>query len=129
MVGTRVVGIGREPARFGPSRGDIHIVDLPEIGGSVMRGPHPAVVVQSDRMRTSGTIILVPMTSAPRSASEQPPYLVPVRGRDCGLARDGFVKCDQTMTLPTTLLGPKAGRLNPAALDRVDAALRFVLGL
>jgi hypothetical protein len=33
------------------------------------------------------------------------------------------------MTLPTAALGPKAGRLNPAALERVDAALRFVLGV
>jgi len=33
------------------------------------------------------------------------------------------------MTLPTFLLGPKAGRLNPAAIDRLDVALRFVLGL
>ncbi len=94
-----------------------------------MRGPHPAVIVQNDRMLGSSTVTLVPMTSAPRSAPERPPYLVAVLGRDCGLNRDGFVKCDQLVTLPSTLLGPRAGRLDPAALERVDAALRFVLGL
>jgi mRNA-degrading endonuclease toxin of MazEF toxin-antitoxin module len=39
------------------------------------------------------------------------------------------VKCDQIITVPAVLLGPRLGRLNPAAIDRVDDALRFVLGL
>ena len=80
-------------------------------------------------MRRSSTVVVVPLTSAAKASSFAPPFLVQILGRDAGLPRDGWAKCDQPMTLPTTLLGPKAGRLNPAALDRVDAALRFVLGL
>jgi mRNA-degrading endonuclease toxin of MazEF toxin-antitoxin module len=95
----------------------------------VLRGPHPAVVVQTDRMRRSSTVVVVPMTSSPRSAAESPPYLVPVAGRQSGLDRDGFVKCDQPATLPVAVLGPQAGRLAPAVLERVDRALRFVLDL
>ena len=49
--------------------------------------------------------------------------------RESGLPRDGFVKCDQPVTLPVALLGPRSGRLNPEAIGRVDTALRFVLGL
>jgi mRNA-degrading endonuclease toxin of MazEF toxin-antitoxin module len=94
-----------------------------------MKGPHPAVVVRTDRMARSTTVVVVPMTSAPRSAPEQPPYLVPVASREGGLPRDGFVKCDQLSTFPTTLLGPRVGRLNPEAMTRLDAALRFVLDL
>jgi hypothetical protein len=33
------------------------------------------------------------------------------------------------MTLPTFVLGPRAGRLNQRAIARVDHALKFVLGL
>lgn len=33
------------------------------------------------------------------------------------------------MTMPTSLLGPPAGHLNPEAMARLDDALRFVLGL
>jgi len=33
------------------------------------------------------------------------------------------------MTFPTLLLGPRAGRLTPAAVDRLAAALRFVFEL
>lgn len=124
-----MVGIGRTPAAIGPQRGDIHFIDFPELGGNVIRGPHPAVVVRTDRMARSTTVIVAPMTSSPRSAVEQPRYLVPVAAREAGLPRDGFVKCDQLATFPTILLGPKMGRLNPEAIARLDDALRFVLGL
>lgn len=124
-----MVGIGQRPSIGGPARGDVHLVDFPDVGGHVMLGPHPAVIVRTDRMAKSNTVIVVPMTSAPRSAPERPRYLVPVGGRDAGLTRDGFVKCDQVMTFPTVMLGPRLGRLNLEAIDRVDDALRFVLGL
>ena len=124
-----MVGIGNAPAVVGPARGDIHIVDFPDVGGHVIRGPHPGVVVQTDRMNRSTTVVVVPLTSAAKAASFEPRFLVQISGRASGLPRDGWAKCDQPMTIPTFLLGPKAGRLNPEAIDRVDDALRFVLGL
>ena len=110
-------------------RGDIHFVQFPDLGGNVMRGPHPAVVVRTDRMARSTTVIVAPLTSTPRSALDRPPYLVPVAAHEAGLPKDGFVKCDQLATFPTVLLGPKVGRLNPEAVGRLDDALRFVLNL
>ena len=124
-----MVGIGRLLPSAGPLRGDIHYIDFRDLGGHVIKGPHPAVVVRTDRMARSNTIIVAPMTSSPRSAPEKPPYLVPVAAREAGLPRDGFVKCDQLATYPTAMLGPKLGRLNPEAMARLDVALRFVLGL
>lgn len=127
VVGDRVVGIGRTPPPGGPSRGDIHFIVFPDLGGHVIRGPHPAVVVRTDRMGRSTTVIVAAMTSAPRSAPERPPYLVAVTSREGGLPRDGYIKCDQLATFPTTLLGPRVGRLDPEAIARLDTALRFVL--
>ena len=124
-----MVGIGRTPPVVGPRRGDVHFVDFPDLGGHVIKGPHPAVVVRTDRMAKSTTVIVAPMTSAPRSAPEKPRYLVPVAARDAGLPKDGFVKADQLATYPVSLLGPRLGRLNPEAIARLDDALRFVLGL
>ena len=54
------------------------------------------------------TVIVVPMTSAARSAAELPPYLVAVTAKESGLDRDGFVKADQPATLPVGVLGPRA---------------------
>ena len=124
-----MVGLGNRPPAFGPRRGDIHFIAFPDSGGQVIRGPHPAVVVQADALQRSSTTIVVPMTSSPRAAELAPPFLVAVSGRETGLDRDGWVKCDQPMTLPTTFLGPRAGRLNPQSLARVDTALRFVFDL
>lgn len=124
-----MVGIGNAPADVGPVRGDIHIVDFPDIGGHVIRGPHPGVIVQTDRLRRSSTVVVVPLTSAAKAADFAPPFLVAVPGRAAGLPRHGWAKCDQPFTIPTSLLGARAGRLSPETLDRVDDALRFVLGL
>ena len=124
-----MVGIGQHRPALGPRRGDIHIVDFPDVGGHVIRGPHPAVIVQTDRLQRSSTFIVAPMTSAPRGAEFRPPFLVPITARESGLDRDGWIKCDQPLTMPIDRIGGRAGRLSPAALDRLDAALRFVLAL
>jgi mRNA-degrading endonuclease toxin of MazEF toxin-antitoxin module len=124
-----VVGIGRDPVVAGPRRGDIHFVDFGDVGGHVIRGPHPALVIQTDRLARSSTVIVAPMTSSARAADFEPPFLVPVTARESGLPRDGWIKCDQPATLPTSVLGPRVGRLSPAAIERLDAALRFVLGV
>lgn len=127
-----MVGIGATPPDRGPGRGDIHLVDFPEVGGHVLRGPHPAVVVSSDRLnRSSGTVLVCPMTSRIRHdpAVYVPPYLVAATKRDSGLERDGYVKADQLFTRPREVLGTRVGRLNPETMDRLDTALRFVLAL
>jgi len=80
-------------------------------------------------MRRSATVIVVPLTGSARAAEFEPAFLVRIGMRESGLPRDGFAKCDQPMTLPTAVLGPKVGRLNPEAITRLDDALRFVLGL
>jgi mRNA interferase MazF len=113
----------------GPRRGDIHFVDFEEVGGNMVRGPHPALVIQTDRLARSSTVIVAPMTSSARAANFEPPFLVRVTARESGLPRDGWIKCDQPATLPTSTLGPRVGRLSPAAIERLDAALRFVLGV
>lgn len=129
LVRARMVGIGNAPPVVGPARGDIHVVDFPDVGGNVIRGPHPGVIVQTDLMRRSSTVVVVPLTSAAKAADFHPPFLIQIAARESGLPRDGWAKCDQPMTLPTFLLGPKAGRLSPAAIERLDAALRFALGV
>jgi mRNA interferase MazF len=124
-----MVGIGRQPAVIGPSRGDIHLVDLAPTGGHVMRGPHPCVIVQSDRLARSQTKVVVPMTSSERIGALDLPFVIPVSARESGLDRDGWAKCDQPITVAVDLLGPRLGRLSPASVERVGIALRFVLAI
>jgi mRNA-degrading endonuclease toxin of MazEF toxin-antitoxin module len=127
-----MVGIGAARPEAGPRRADIHLVDFPEVAGHVITGPHPAVIVSSDRLnRGSGTVLVCPMTSRIRHdpTGYLPPYLVATTARDSGLNRDGYVKVDQVFTRPVSALGNRIGRLNPESMSRLDVALRFVLAI
>lgn len=127
-----MVGIGSGEPDRAPGRGDVHLIDFEEVGGHVIQGLHPAVIVSSDRLnRASGTVLVCPMTSRIRHdpAVYLPPYLVAATARASGLDRDGYVKVDQLFTRPVEALRQRVGRLNPETMERLDAALRFVLAL
>jgi mRNA interferase MazF len=127
-----MVGIGSQPPRSGPQRADVHLIEFPEVAGRVLTGPHPAVIVSSDRLNArNGTVLVCPLTSRIRHdpAAYLPRYLVPVTARSSGLRIDGYIKVDQVFTRPTETLGARIGRINPETMNRVDGALRFVLDL
>lgn len=124
------MSVGRVTRETGPRKGDVFLVELPDVGGHVQAGRRPAVVVQADRFARSGTVVLCPMTSAPPPDDHHPrPHRVAVGRHESGLDRDGWVKADQLVTVPVTIIRGPVGRLAPAALDRLDAALRLVLDL
>jgi mRNA-degrading endonuclease toxin of MazEF toxin-antitoxin module len=124
-----VVSIGRPTPQAGPGKGDIFVFEFPDVGGHVQAGRRPAVVVQADRLSRSGTVVLCPMTSSAPPDDHPRPYRVPVARAESGLDRDGWVKADQLTTVPAAMLRGPIARLAPAAIDRLDAALRFVLDL
>lgn len=121
--------IGRAGPPAGPRKGDIFVVEFPAVGGHVQAGVRPAVVVQADRLSRSGTVVLCPITSAAPPDDHPRPHRVPVTRAESGLDRDGWVKADQLQTVPAAQLRGPIARLGPAATDRLDAALRFVLDL
>lgn len=123
------MSIGRAAPQAGPRKGDIFVVEFPQVGGHVQAGSRPGVVVQADRFARSGTVILCPMTSAPPPDHLPRPHRVSVARAESGLDRDGWVKADQLSTMPAALLTGPIGRLAPGAIERLDAALRFVLDL
>lgn len=130
--GACVVGIGARPPSTGFRRADIHLIEFPEVAGRVLMGPHPALIVSSDRLNPAGgTVLVCPLTSKIKHDPLRylPPYLVGVTARDSGLRLDGYVKVNQVFTRPIEAIGPRMGRLNPEVMDRVDAALRYVLSL
>lgn len=123
------MSIGREAQPAAPRKGDIVVVAFPDVGGHVQAGLRPGVVVQADRLGRSGTVVVCPMTSVPPRDARPRPHRVSVRAVESGLDRDGWVKADQPTTVPGAILRGPIGRLAPAAIERLDAALRFVLDL
>ena len=123
------MNIGRAVPQVGPRKGDIFAVEFPDVGGHVQAGRRPAVVVQADHFSRSGTVVLCPMTSSAPADDHPRPHRVPVARAESGLDRDGWVKADQLVTVPAAVLRGPVARLAPAARDRLDVALRFVLDL
>jgi len=123
------VSIGRAAPEAGPRKGDIFTLEFPEVGGHVQAGRRPGVVVQADRFSRSGTVMLCPMTSAAPPDDHPRPHRVAVGRAESGLDRDGWVKVDQIVTVPAAMLHGPIAHLAPAAIDRLDVALRFVLDL
>lgn len=113
----------------GPHKGDVFLVEFRGVGGHVQAGRRPAVVVQADRYARAGTVMVCPMTSVPPPDDHARPHRVAVARSESGLDRDGWVKADQIMTLAGPLLQGPIACLAPAAIDRLDTALRFVLDL
>ena len=124
-----MVSIGRAAPTVGPRKGDIFVLEFPDVGGHVQAGRRPGVVVQADRFARAGTVILCPITSAPPRDDLPRPHRVAVARAESGLDRDGWVKADQLSTVPAAVLTGPVGRLAPGAIERVEAALRFVLDL
>jgi len=127
-----MVGIGSRPADPRFRRADVHMIQFPEVAGRVLTGPHPAVIVSSDRLNhRSDTVLVCPLTSKTRhDASDYlPPYLVPVTAVASGLRLDGYAKVNQVFTRPIQAIGPRIGRVNPETMEHIDKALRFVLDL
>ena len=75
-------------------------------------------------------MLVAPVTSRGlRRPDYVPPYLAWIARQESGLERDGWIKADQLFTRPVATLGPRVGRLSPDAMARVNASLRFVLGV
>ena len=119
--------IGQRPTAAGPRRGEIYRLQFREIGGHVLSGPHFAVVVQTTRMASSGTTLVVPITSSAASGHLDPPYLVHCSARDLQLSWDGWIHADQVATFPAAELDERVGVLPGRKLEELDRALRFVL--
>lgn len=88
--------------------------------GHEQHGQRYAVVVQTDQLPLSTTLVAPTSTSA-RPASFRPE--VEVDGRLT------FVLAEQTAAVDRLRVGPSMGHLTLEELRRVDAALRLVLNL
>ena len=109
-------------------RGDVVLVRFPhaDLTGWTRR---PALVVQSDKLHTElGHIVLAQITTTKRSGKTR--VLVQAatpEGQQMGLLRDSVIVVDMLQATRSVLLERRLGSCQ--IMDRVDVALRVVLGL
>ena len=104
-------------------RGDVVLVALP--GG--LGKPRPAILVQSDRLRESATVLLCPVTSEMESLQGVRPAMMPSPGNGLQLPSRAMVD-KLTVAFREKCRGP-VGALSRQDMILLDGAVAFVLGL
>jgi len=89
--------------------------------------PRPALVIQSEKFRTTDTDILALITSQENSSE----YLrIPIKADDeNGLRSDSFICLDKLMAIPISNLGEKYGVASAEIMHEVNVHLIKILGL
>jgi mRNA interferase MazF len=103
-------------------RGDMVTVILPGAYGK----PRPAVIVQSDRYEAMESVTFLPLTSEVLPKQVFRVTVAPTM--ENGLQAQSQVMADKCSTLPLTKVGAVFGRLDDAAMGRIDRALAAFLG-
>ena len=110
-------------------RGQIWLVDWTPGRGSEQLGKRPALVIQTDaansNIRYPNTIVLTLSTKGLSVATH-----IPIEpDATNGLRETSWVKCEQVLTISKARLHQKWGHLSPAAMSRVELAVRIALGM
>lgn len=89
--------------------------------------PRPLLIVQSDLLMNSSSVIVCPLTSTESGA---PRFRIPVApGAASGLNSTSWVMADKPSTVLRSKLSARIGICPPDVLQRLDAELMVVLGL
>ena len=109
-------------------RGDIYYADLSPVVGSEQGGVRPVLIVQNDTgNRHSPTVIAAAITS--QTGKARLPTHISVAPLSCGLPKESVILLEQVRTLDKRRLREKMGRLDEAAMRRVDTTIAVSFGL
>lgn len=104
-------------------RGDIVIVSMPGDYGK----SRPAVIIQSDQIEETDSILICLMTSDVRATSH---YRLPIEPMpDNGLREATDIMVDKIMSIRRAKCSPPIGRLDVDEIAALDEMLAFVIGL
>ena len=110
-------------------RGEIWWADLSDPRGSEPGFPRPVIVIQSDAFNRSriGTVIVAAITSNVSLADA--PGNVRLSRRESKLPRESVIKVSQILTLDSSFLTERVGRLSASKFAEVESGVRLVLSL
>ncbi len=111
-------------------RGDIYYADLSPVVGSEQGGVRPVLIIQNDTgNRYSPTVIAAAITSQTGKARLPTHIELSAQTQNYGLTKDSVVLLEQIRTLDKRRLREKMGRVDPALMERIDAAIAVSFGL
>lgn len=104
-------------------RGDIVLVDLPRISGSIQYGKRPCVIVQNDvGNKFSSLTMIIPLTSA-----KKPVIKTHVCFKQNGVMNTAL--CEQVITIPKNDIQKLVDRVPEQVMKVIDQKLKVSLGV
>jgi mRNA interferase MazF len=101
-------------------RGEVWLAELP-----AGIGPHPVVLLSRDAAMAARRAAIVALVTSDRYGVRTEVAI----GVEAGLEHDSVIDCDELHTVDTADLRRRRGALAPAALEHLERALHYALGL
>jgi mRNA interferase MazF len=111
-------------------RGEIYLVNLSPVQGREQAGHRPVLVLSADAINRLPLVVTVVVGTKCENVARDYPTNVRVSSAESGLPMETVFLCFQLRSLdPSRFVGPPAGRISAAVLERVETAVRHCLGL
>lgn len=111
-------------------RGDIYFVNLDPVQGREQAGQRPVLVLSIDAINRLPLVVTVVVGTKGSNIARDYPTNVRVSTAESSLPLETVFLCFQIRSLdPRRFPDTPAGRLDVPALARVEAAIRYCLGL
>ena len=111
-------------------RGDIYFVDLNPVRGREQAGRRPVLVLSVNAINQLPLVVTVVVGTSGENISRDYPTNVRIAAADSGLPMETVFLGFQIRALdPARFPASPAGRLPETSLERIEAAVRYCLGL
>jgi len=111
-----------------PKRGEIYLVEFDPARGHEIQKTRPALIIQNDIGNRYSPVTIVAAITSKFAAAPHPTDVI-VEGVQSGLSLPSAVVLNQIRSVDRQRLIRRLGRLDVAAMQRVDQALQISLGL
>ncbi len=111
-------------------RGEIYFVNLNPVQGREQAGRRPVLVLSIDAINQLPLVVTWVVGTRGENVTRDYPTNVRLSPEDTGLPMETVFLCFQMRSLdPKRFSDPPAGRISGEALQRVEQAIRYCLGL
>ena len=111
-------------------RGEIYFVNLNPVQGREQAGQRPVLVLSIDAINRLPLVVTVIVGTKGENVTRDYPTNVRLSPAESGLPMETVFLCFQLRSLdPTRFAGAPAGRVTGTAMQCIEAAVRYCLGL
>ena len=111
-------------------RREIYFVNLNPVKGREQAGQHPVLVLSVNAINKLPLVVTVVVGTKGENISRDYPTNIRVSPEDSGLAIETIFLCFQIRSLdPKRFSDKPAGRVSDKVLEKIEAAVRYCLGL